>query len=101
MNEQQKALLESINALKSGKEETKQEMKKCQEALRDTLEKKIDSVEERIAVKMEEKIAGLEEEIREENGRENRKDYIYIYTHTNTHSGTLKIATQEESIGFK
>ncbi|GFU22606.1 hypothetical protein TNCV_1304821 [Trichonephila clavipes] len=60
MDEQLKALLEGINALKSGQEETKNELKermeKGQEHLRNTLEKKIDSVEEKIALKVEEKI---------------------------------------------
>ncbi|GFW97340.1 hypothetical protein TNCV_3091781 [Trichonephila clavipes] len=92
MDEQLKALLEGINALKNGQEETRQEMQKglddtknelkdriekgqermqkCQEDLKNALEKKIDnaeekinSVEEKIALKVEEKIAVVEEKI--------------------------------------
>ncbi|GFU98813.1 uncharacterized protein TNCV_2308371 [Trichonephila clavipes] len=92
MDEQLKALLESINALKSGQEETKermenmqeeiknelkeriekgqQEMQIGQEELRSTLEKKIDSVEEKIALKVEEKIAVVEEKIEKKVGEE-------------------------------
>ncbi|GFT08309.1 uncharacterized protein TNCV_1439081 [Trichonephila clavipes] len=93
MDEQLKALLEGINALKSGQdmqksqeetkekmenmqksqEETKNELKnrmeknlenvhKCQEDLRNTLEK-IDSMEEKIALKVEEKVAIVEEKV--------------------------------------
>ncbi|GFT69150.1 uncharacterized protein TNCV_2566071 [Trichonephila clavipes] len=71
MDEQLKALLEGINALKSGQgtkermenmqrsqEETKNELKKGMQK-----EKKIDSVEEKIALKVEEKIAIVEEKV--------------------------------------
>ncbi|GFV58538.1 uncharacterized protein TNCV_4337631 [Trichonephila clavipes] len=103
MDEQLKALLEGINALKNGQEETrqemqkgvddtknelkdrmekgqeetKQEMQKCQEDLKNALEKKIDnfeekinSVEEKIALKVEEKIAAVEEKIEKKVGEE-------------------------------
>ncbi|GFX01295.1 uncharacterized protein TNCV_3729641 [Trichonephila clavipes] len=89
MDEQLKALLEGIIALKYGKEETKnelkqemlkslddgmekgqEEIKKGQEDLKNSLEKKIDtveekinSVEEKIALKVEEKIAVVEQKI--------------------------------------
>ncbi|GFX37837.1 transposable element Tcb2 transposase [Trichonephila clavipes] len=81
MDEQLKALLEGINALKNGQEETKERMQnmqisqeetknelkdrmekglenvqKCQEDLKNSLEKKIDHVEEKIK-NVEEKIA--------------------------------------------
>ncbi|GFW08390.1 uncharacterized protein TNCV_1657041 [Trichonephila clavipes] len=85
MDEQLKALMEGINTLKNGHEETKERMEKSQqemqkglddiknelkermqkvqEELRDKLEKKMDNVEERIAIKKKEKIAAVEENI--------------------------------------
>ncbi|GFT37352.1 uncharacterized protein TNCV_4285021 [Trichonephila clavipes] len=88
MDEQLKTLLEGMNALKNGQEETRQEMQKGmddtknelkkrmekgQEDLKNSLEKKIDTVEEKInsvkekiTLKVEEKIAVVEERIREQ-----------------------------------
>ncbi|GFX18206.1 uncharacterized protein TNCV_4305081 [Trichonephila clavipes] len=81
IDEQLKALLEGINALKNGQEETRQEMQKGleymqksqeetkermekgQEDLRNTLEKKIDSVVEKIALKVEERIVVVEQKV--------------------------------------
>ncbi|GFX69697.1 hypothetical protein TNCV_1770651 [Trichonephila clavipes] len=42
-------------------EKSLENVKKCQEDLRNTLKKKIDSVEEKMALKVEEKIAVVEE----------------------------------------
>ncbi|GFW77834.1 uncharacterized protein TNCV_3404091 [Trichonephila clavipes] len=91
MDEQLKALLEGINALKNGQEETKQEMQKsldhmqrsqeeikqemqkglenvqkCQEELKNSLEEKINSVEDRIAGKLKEEITVVEEKMGKE-----------------------------------
>ncbi|GFV84502.1 uncharacterized protein TNCV_2481161 [Trichonephila clavipes] len=92
MDEQLKPLLEGINALKNSQEEVKnelkekmekgqeeatermkkgqQEMQKGQEELRNTLEKKIDSMEEKITLKVEEKIAVINEKIEKKVGEE-------------------------------
>ncbi|GFS98530.1 hypothetical protein TNCV_3479041 [Trichonephila clavipes] len=72
MDEQLTALLEGINALKSGQEETKERMekvqlekcrKKCQEGLKKSLEEKINSVKDSIAGKeqVEERVEGVAE----------------------------------------
>ncbi|GFU73304.1 hypothetical protein TNCV_4731211 [Trichonephila clavipes] len=74
MDEKLKVLLEGMNALKNGQEETRQEMQKGlddmqknqEESLEkkiDTVEQKINSVEEKIALKVEEKIDVVIEKI--------------------------------------
>ncbi|GFV79398.1 uncharacterized protein TNCV_1903701 [Trichonephila clavipes] len=67
MNEQLKALLKGTNALKScqedmqkSQEETKQEMQKGQQGME---KEKINSVEKKIALKIEEKVVVIEEKI--------------------------------------
>ncbi|GFY11554.1 hypothetical protein TNCV_4230231 [Trichonephila clavipes] len=56
MDEQQKSLLEGINVLKNGQEETRQEMQKYQQEI----------VEEKIALKVEERVGAVEEKVEED-----------------------------------
>ncbi|GFX93632.1 uncharacterized protein TNCV_1588091 [Trichonephila clavipes] len=48
MDDQVKALLEGINALKSGQDELKERVQKCQKDLKNTLEEKINKMEKEI-----------------------------------------------------
>ncbi|GFU77777.1 uncharacterized protein TNCV_1137851 [Trichonephila clavipes] len=70
LEDMQKSQKETKNELKErmenrqrSQEETKERMEKGQEDLRNTLEKKIDSVKEKIALKVEEKIVVVEEKM--------------------------------------
>ncbi|GFV45644.1 uncharacterized protein TNCV_2794701 [Trichonephila clavipes] len=62
MDEQMKALLEGINALKSDQEETKERMEKAQQEMQKVVEeKKVEQVEERIREQVDERIEGVVE----------------------------------------
>ncbi|GFS97536.1 uncharacterized protein TNCV_4263051 [Trichonephila clavipes] len=80
--------VEIKNELKERMEKGLQEMQKGQEELRNTLEKKIDSVEEKIALKVEEKIAVVEEKIEKKVGEEIGK----ITTSTEKFWGRIHLA---------
>ncbi|GFX22410.1 uncharacterized protein TNCV_1816111 [Trichonephila clavipes] len=70
LQDMQKSQEETKNELKGRMEKGLENVQKCQEDLRNILEKKIDSVEEKIALKVEEKIAVVEEKkVGEEIGR--------------------------------
>ncbi|GFU61674.1 uncharacterized protein TNCV_4522111 [Trichonephila clavipes] len=61
LEDMQKSQEETKNELKDRMEKGLETLEKCQEDLRNTLEKKIDGVEEKIALKVEEKITIVEE----------------------------------------
>ncbi|GFT46286.1 uncharacterized protein TNCV_3126611 [Trichonephila clavipes] len=66
MDEQLKALLEAINALKSGQEETKERMENMQEEIKNELKERMEKVvEEKIEKKVGEEIGRIKEQVEE------------------------------------